>query len=134
MEAPSTKPRDYDRKQRLYPTTVRVIHWLATHDQGTISDMSRSLHLSASAVADAVKFLHESGVIYIKEWHRHNGPHIKEWALGKGSDALPRRPLTAAEKSAAWRERGGDQHRARDLIREQKKIQKSMTMAGMLGL
>ena len=64
------------------------------------------------------------------------GTKPRTWALGRGEcvEPKPLSKMTAAERSAAWRARGGDGHRARNIQRQMARLPKAMTIAGMLGL
>jgi len=124
-----------DLKQRMYPNTARVLNRLIIAPAKT-SELARVLHLGVSSVENSTALLHEWGVIHIWKYDRSKrGTPATIWKAGAGEDAvLVSQPLTAAVKSAAWRARGGDQHKARTLQRNGKRIAAGMTLAGMAGV
>jgi len=124
----------HDQKQRLYPNTVRVLNRIVVGPT-TVGRLAQELHLSVSRVEAIVEFLHELGVIHVRQYTRASrGKPSRVWAAGAGEDAVRIAPLTDAEKAAAYRARGGDTHGARTLQRNARRIEGGMTLAGLLGV
>jgi predicted ArsR family transcriptional regulator len=123
-----------DRKQRLYSTTRRVLQRLID-GPATTRQLAEMLHVSRDAVYDTIEWLRSEELVHIGDWQRsRSGYAARVWHAGRGKDAPPIAKLSNAEKSARWRNAGGDEHRARRIKADAKKIARSMTLAGQLGV
>jgi hypothetical protein len=126
--------RDTDRKQRLYPTTVRVLKVLADGEPRSRRQIAAAVPCSVDSADNAVAFWRDIGLVHVARWQRQRGTPTAYYTFGPGADAALPPPKSAAERSRAWRDGGGDHHRARTLARQQKLIAQSATVAGLARL
>lgn len=124
--------RDVDRKQRLYPTTVRVLKVLADGEPRSRQHLAAAVPCSVDSVDDALAFWRSVGLVHVARWTRNPGSPSAFWTFGPGEDAALPPGKSPSERSAIWRANGGDSHRARTIKTQQARIAQGATLAGLL--
>ena len=101
----------------------------------TAPELVACIHAHPASVHKALVFMRQFKAVYIKAYERaEHGPFIKYYSLGASPDAERPALITQAERTARWKAKGNDQHRARKIKAQMATLPARMTMAGMLGV
>lgn len=103
----------------------------------SIKEIAQRVFASHQQTCKIINELVEQKLVHINSWRRsERGPFTRVFALGRGDGVFPLKPKTYgdAERCKRWRQSGGDTHKSYRLRRDAKRIARSMTMAGQLGL
>lgn len=120
-----------DRAQRLYSTTRRVLSFLITNGPATTDAVATAIGSCNESARQALNWWHEIKMVHVHSWDKRNtGPARKVYAAGPGKDALSPKPLSASEKCRRWRATAPNEM----LKANARKIQKGMTLAGLMGM
>ena len=101
----------------------------------TAPELAACIHAHPASVHKALVFMRQFKAVYIKTYERaEHGPFIKYYSLGASPDAERPALITQAERTARWKSKGNDPHRARKIKAQMATLPARMTMAGMLGV